>query len=298
MLFISPFQYNEHHKVYGYRIVKEDFMSEELEKYFSTGEFANLCRVKKQTLFHYDEIGLLSPQIKKENGYRYYSYEQFEVFQVIALFKEFGVPLKEIKVLLKDKKPINMITLLKEKSLEIEEKIKSLNHLQAIIQTRLQLAEHALKTDFSSISLQYLDEETFMISENILEEAEQKYTTVIPELIHYTQLHKLDRGYPIGAMLAREQIQKKEFYNYEHLYIKIPEEIEKIHCHTRPQGLYVVGYQKGAETEHAYDRIIQFVREKGLKIAEYAYEEYVIDEVMADGIENSITRIQLQIQSQ
>ncbi|AEN88454.1 Multidrug-efflux transporter 2 regulator [Priestia megaterium WSH-002] len=40
-------------------------MSEELEKYFTTGEFANLCRIKKQTLFHYDEIGLLSPQIKK-----------------------------------------------------------------------------------------------------------------------------------------------------------------------------------------------------------------------------------------
>ncbi|MES9804514.1 BltR family transcriptional regulator, partial [Priestia megaterium] len=28
-------------------------MSEELGKYFTTGEFANLCRVKKQTLFHY-----------------------------------------------------------------------------------------------------------------------------------------------------------------------------------------------------------------------------------------------------
>ncbi|MCM3255448.1 MerR family transcriptional regulator [Priestia aryabhattai] len=272
-------------------------MSEELEKYFTTGEFANLCRVKKQTLFHYDEIGLLSPKIKKENGYRYYSYEQFEVFQVIALFKEFGVPLKEIKTLLTDKKPRNMITLLKEKSFEIEEKIRSLNHLQAIIQTRLQLAEHTLKTDFSSISLQPLDEETFMISENILEEAEQKYTTIIPELIHYIQLHKLDRGYPIGALLAREQIQKKEFYNYKHLYVKIPERIENVHYHVRPQGLYVVGYQKGAETEHAYNRIIQFVEEKGLKIGEYAYEEYVIDEVLADGIENSITRIQLQIQS-
>ncbi|MEH7024202.1 MerR family transcriptional regulator [Priestia megaterium] len=272
-------------------------MSEELGKYFTTGEFANLCRVKKQTLFHYDEIGLLSPKIKKENGYRYYSYEQFEVFQVISLFKEFGVPLKEIKTLLTDKKPRNMITLLKEKSFEIEEKIRSLNHLQAIIQTRLQLAKYALKTDFSSISLEYLDEETFMISENILEEAEQKYTTVIPELIHYVQLHQLDRGYPIGALLARDQIQKKEFYNYKHLYVKVPEGIENIHYHTRPQGLYAVGYQKGVETEHAYNRIIQFVKEKGLKIGEYAYEEYVIDEVLADGIENSITRIQIQIQS-
>ncbi|MFE4512310.1 MerR family DNA-binding transcriptional regulator, partial [Bacillus subtilis] len=49
-------------------------MSEDVKKYFTTGEFSKLCRVKKQTLFHYDEIGLFSPEIKKENGYRYYSY--------------------------------------------------------------------------------------------------------------------------------------------------------------------------------------------------------------------------------
>lgn len=34
-------------------------MSEDVRKYFTTGEFAKLCHVKKQTLFHYDEIGLL-----------------------------------------------------------------------------------------------------------------------------------------------------------------------------------------------------------------------------------------------
>ncbi len=34
-------------------------MSEDVRKYFTTDEFAKLCHVKKQTLFHYDEIGLL-----------------------------------------------------------------------------------------------------------------------------------------------------------------------------------------------------------------------------------------------
>lgn len=80
-------------------------MSEDVRKYFTTGEFAKLCHVKKQTLFHYDEIGLLSPEIKKANGYRYYSYHQFELFQVISLFKEVGIPLKRIKPLLTDKTP-------------------------------------------------------------------------------------------------------------------------------------------------------------------------------------------------
>ena len=41
--------------------------------YFTTGEFAKLCNVKKQTLFHYDIIGILNPAITGYKGYRYYS---------------------------------------------------------------------------------------------------------------------------------------------------------------------------------------------------------------------------------
>ncbi|MEG0685305.1 MAG: MerR family DNA-binding transcriptional regulator, partial [Coprobacillus sp.] len=48
-------------------------MSKLREKYFTTGEFARICKVPKHVLFHYDEIGLFKPTIVKENQYRYYS---------------------------------------------------------------------------------------------------------------------------------------------------------------------------------------------------------------------------------
>ena len=41
--------------------------------YMTTGEFARMMRVSKDTLFHYDKIGLLKPEIVKTNGYRYYT---------------------------------------------------------------------------------------------------------------------------------------------------------------------------------------------------------------------------------
>ncbi|MGW8458294.1 MerR family transcriptional regulator [Bacillus atrophaeus] len=270
-------------------------MSEDIKKYFTTGEFAKLCHVKKQTLFHYDEIGLLSPEIKKENGYRYYSYNQFELFQVIGLFKEVGVPLKRIKQLLKGKTPEDIVALLKEKSFEIENKIKKFKHLQTIIQTKVKLTEQALETDFSSVSFQYLEEEKFMISRNTLNLPERKYIAAISELIRYVQLHELDEGYPVGGIFAREQILKKDFYNYSHFYIKVQEGIEKINYHVRPKGLYAVGYQKGDEAEDAYRKIIQFIEKNRMRMGEYAYEEYMLDEVVVDGLENQITKILLQV---
>ena len=40
---------------------------------FKTSSFAALCGVKKDTLLHYDHIGLLQPHSIGENGYRYYA---------------------------------------------------------------------------------------------------------------------------------------------------------------------------------------------------------------------------------
>ena len=36
-------------------------------KPLTTGEFAKICNVKKHTLFHYDDIGLLKPDYYDEN---------------------------------------------------------------------------------------------------------------------------------------------------------------------------------------------------------------------------------------
>ena len=41
--------------------------------YMTTGEFARIMRITKETLFHYDEIGLFQPELTQPNGYRYYS---------------------------------------------------------------------------------------------------------------------------------------------------------------------------------------------------------------------------------
>ena len=84
-------------------------MSEINTKYFSTGEFAKLCNINKKTLFHYDEIGLFKPEKVLENGYRYYSIYQLEVFNVIYTLKDIGMPLKEIKNFMDKRNPDNII---------------------------------------------------------------------------------------------------------------------------------------------------------------------------------------------
>ena len=63
-----------------------------------SGEFARLCRTTKETLRHYDRIGLLSPAIRAQNGYRFYSVAQFADFSLISALQSTGLSLAEIQM--------------------------------------------------------------------------------------------------------------------------------------------------------------------------------------------------------
>ena len=109
------------------------------DNYFSTGEFAKLCNVNKKTLFHYDEIGLFKPEIVKENGYRYCSIYQLEIFDMIYTLRDLGVPLKEIKSFMDKRNPNSVVELFEYKTNEIENEIKLLRRKQEIMSNKMKL---------------------------------------------------------------------------------------------------------------------------------------------------------------
>ena len=73
------------------------FRSMPQTKYLSTGEFAKIMNTTKETLFHYEEMGIFYPDHVGKNGYRYYSIHQTDSLDMIMMLRDFGVPLKEIK---------------------------------------------------------------------------------------------------------------------------------------------------------------------------------------------------------
>ena len=87
----------------------------EQKMYMTTGELARLMGITKETLFHYDEIGLFQPEIVKENGYRYYAINQMEVLNTILLLRDLGMPLKEIKFTLEERSLDKMMQIFQDR---------------------------------------------------------------------------------------------------------------------------------------------------------------------------------------
>lgn len=65
-------------------------------------EISAITGISVRTLHYYDEIGLLRPTEKSEAGYRLYDDKALETLQQILFFREFEIPLKDIKTIMDD----------------------------------------------------------------------------------------------------------------------------------------------------------------------------------------------------
>ena len=96
-------------------------MLKEKNTLFTIGQFAALHEINKKTLMWYDEIGLLKPAYIKENGYRYYSYQQSAALETILMLRELNVSLDEIKTFMSHRTIDTMELLLEEKIGELNQ---------------------------------------------------------------------------------------------------------------------------------------------------------------------------------
>ena len=94
-------------------------------EYMTTGEFAAAKGVSKDTLFHYDDIGLFCPEKVSENGYRLYSIYQLETFDTIRMLRDLGIPLKEIRDILDNRSPECVMRVFAEREQQIDIQIKN-----------------------------------------------------------------------------------------------------------------------------------------------------------------------------
>jgi DNA-binding transcriptional MerR regulator len=65
-------------------------------------EISDLTGISVRTLHYYDEIGLLKPTKKSDAGYRLYDDKALETLQQVLFFREFDIPLKEIKAIMEN----------------------------------------------------------------------------------------------------------------------------------------------------------------------------------------------------
>lgn len=76
---------------------------------------AKIHGINKRTLMYYDDIGLFSPVIKDEKGFRYYTYEQCLTLESILAWRELDLSIESIKNYNKNHSPEAYLELVEKK---------------------------------------------------------------------------------------------------------------------------------------------------------------------------------------
>lgn len=133
-------------------------------------EISNITGISVRTLHYYDEIGLLKPTDMSDAGYRLYDDKALEQLQQILFFREFDIPLKEIKAVMENP-ALDGNHILKMQREMLLTKIKRMEHLVASIDDILKGDN---KMDFAIFNKTEMDEMFQAMTEHMPEEMKQK----------------------------------------------------------------------------------------------------------------------------
>lgn len=267
--------------------------------YLTTGEFAKVCRVKKQTLFHYDQIGILQPEILGDNGYRYYSYLQLDTFNAITMLKELDMPLKEIKAFLNQRSPESFLQLLQEQSHIVDEKISELLWLKKFVSGRIQITREGITAIHNKIYMETRPEEHYIITQYSGDNEDRNIYATIAEHLAYCQENDIFSPYAVGGLISTQDSPWEDSYAYSHFFTKIqPEDVDdSINITTFPPRTYIsiCSTQGFQHIPSMLNQLLEYAEYHNFTTGPYFFEDMLLDDMSCFGFDNYTLKLSLPV---
>lgn len=267
--------------------------------YLTTGEFAKICKVKKQTLFHYDQIGILSPEIIGDNGYRYYSYLQLDTFNAISMLKELDMPLADIKKYLDSRNPKDFLALLEKQDKIVDEKIDELQWLKKFISGRILTTREGIAAQHGKIFLESRSEEYYIITEYTGGNNDRDIYAALANMVAYIQGNSIYSSYAIGGLVSTSDGPWDTSYKYSHFFKRIePEDVTDSVNITRMPPHSRICICSTAGFDHIpsmLNRLTEYADKHNFRTDNFFWEDMLLDDMSNFGFDNYTLKLSLPI---
>lgn len=268
--------------------------------YIKSGEFAKISSVNKQTLLFYDKIHLFSPAFVDEQGYRYYTFGQLDVFFTILALKTIGMSLEEIKAYIDTRTAETTQELFEKCIKKTRSKMNELETLADEMKKKIELLERARGVSCGEIYIEHHNKQHIYCSSYISDDAsEMEKYSCLGSLISWRIAHQLHSGHAVGGMVKKSFLENPEGEEtrYCRYYTVIDNPKEEKGNMVKPAGSYLVLYHKGPydKTYLAYEQIVEYAAVHNLELGDYSYEESLIDEISECNPKEYITQITVPV---
>lgn len=258
----------------------------------TTGEFAKIMGVTKNTLFHYDSIGLFSPEVVLDNDYRYYSIYQMELLDTILVLKDLGMSLGEIKDFLANRSPELYLEMFERTEKQIDLQIKKLQgRKQRIAQHRIRLLESQLR-DWNQI-LQKHQEKRYYLYMPLETQTDAEMYRKTNQIITEFEKRNRDISHDIGYMQRQADIGAEIYDNYHNILLITPRKPAGVKYQILPAGEYLTACHVGhwSTIGSCYQRLLAYARSHSLQLADYFIEYEIVDRFITDNPDEFVTEI-------
>ncbi len=253
--------------------------------YLSISDFSKISGLSRKALIFYDNSGLFSPVITKENGYRYYSHEQIYTISVISLLRELGMSHKEIKSYMTSISPEKSERLLEEQEEIIGKKMKELEEIKRMIKERRKSLAEGMNAN-SEVEIISIKEIPIFISDDIKKRkddiSDSDWTG-----FYIKQVGKANAfGYPEGyAVCTDDGTTVINIISYVGAKKNANAVIRE------GEYLTVTGQGNLEDSSALYKKLRTYAKKNGLHLLSPSYEKLLIDTGSTKDMEKQVVRI-------
>lgn len=263
------------------------------KKQLSILEFSRLTGIKRDSLRFYDRIGLLKPEMRGANGYRYYTRRQLGSAYLIGSLRLLEVGLDDIREYSADRTPEKMLDLFEEQEARIQAEMERLRETSEIMNQYAEMAQEALshKENEFELRLKERKRERIFLCPPVSPSMNADEGEIFA--YEYANSHGINLGHPLGVMITRENLfsgEKNPEYQY---YLRTGKKGNA----WKPDGLYAVAYGRngGQEADVFYLRLLDYIRAQDLEPIGGAYFEFLLDEIAVQNPEEYFGRIEIPV---
>lgn len=264
--------------------------------YMTTGEFAALMGVSKHTLFHYDDIGLFSPEYVAENGYRMYSRYQLETLETILMLRDLGMPLKEIRQFLQVRSPKELVRIFAEREQQIENELSRLKTMQGWIRQRRKKISMVMQQDFSEIGIHHFPERYYLIRQ-IDGTSEKDYMEKTNRLILDFKHAEQRNDYEVAYLQYEKNLSRQIYNAYDNVLLLLEQKPKHMEYRIMPEENYLTGFHVGHWNAigEAYARMEAYRKEHKIQTDMVYLERDMVDQLAVTSVEEYVTEIAVRI---
>ena len=269
---------------------------------FRIGEFAKLCDVTKDTLFHYEKMNLLKPQRMDSNGYRFYGAEQFFYMEMIKCLKESGLSLQQICEFKEEYNATQYLKMLQQQKEYLKVELQRIQRLYDSLSDSIRMTMEAMHKPLDEPKIIALEED-YLITWRVDGEARDPQIQVVAEadtissLLKYCSRLGIKPAQPLGSIVSKQNLIHGKNYS-DRCYFHVSEPLDDDHFLLRPRGRYLTMLHKGLYdgSEEAYQILHRYITDHGLRICGDGYESELIGYLGSGRPEDFIIRYEIPVE--